>query len=328
LRTESFQLNYVKGSDVQKLLSDPKQTILSKRGSALLDDRSNIMFVQDTPSRLDDVRAMIAKVDIPVRQVMIEARIVEAGDSFARNLGVRLGTGSAAAATYDSRGNVATVTKSDTVGWVNPGSYTGGLGSVNLPAAAANGADPGTFSFTLFNSKFTKFLELEITAAESDGKTKIISNPRVMTANQVEALIEDGVEIPYQEASSAGNTSVSFRKANLSLKVKPQITPDGRVLMSLEINRDSPSSRVAPSAGGIAIDTKHIKTEVLVENGGTVVIGGVYVQTVGNVTQRVPFFGDLPYIGWLFKNRSWTDEKEELLVFITPRVINDGLAFR
>ena len=323
LRTESFQMNYIKGEDVKKLLVDPKQTILSKRGSALLDDRSNILFVQDTPSRLEDVRAMIAKVDIPVRQVMIEARIVEAGDTFAKNIGIRLGTGAATRST-DTNGNTI-VTKESDLGWINPANHTG-LGSLNLPATPRAGS-AGTYQFTLFNSKYTKYLDAEISALESDGKGKIISSPRVMTANQVEALIEQGVEIPYQQATSSGATSVTFRKANLSLKVKPQITPDGRVTMTLDVNKDTPNTSLS-TGSGVAIDTKHVKTEVLVENGGTVVIGGIYTQRKSDTTYRVPFFGDLPYIGWLFKNREWIDDKNELLVFITPKIVGEGLALR
>lgn len=329
LRTESFQMNYIKGEDVKKLLVDPKQTLLSKRGSALLDDRSNILFVQDTPSRLDDVRAMIAKVDVPVRQVMIEARIVEAGDTFAKNLGIRLGTGAVTKKTeVDSNtGAISTTyTKETDLGWINSGSRTGGLGSLNLPASPRSGT-AGTYEFTLFNSKYTKYLDAEISALESDGKGKVISSPRVMTANQVEAIIEQGVEIPYQQATSSGATSVSFRKANLSLKVKPQITPDGRVTMSLDVNKDTPNTSLS-TGSGVAIDTKHVKTEVLVENGGTVVIGGIYTQKKSDTTYRVPFFGDLPYIGWLFKNREWIDDKTELLVFITPKIVNEGLALR
>ncbi|MDR0576617.1 MAG: type IV pilus secretin PilQ [Candidatus Accumulibacter sp.] len=329
LHTESFQMNYIKGADVKKLLADPKQTILSKRGSALLDDRSNILFVQDTSSRLDDVRAMIAKVDIPVRQVMIEARIVEASDSFAKNLGVRLTQGSARLGSDGiimepiTGGSSGQITR-----WVNPtnGFGYGSVGGLNLPATPRTGT-PATFSFSLFNSKYTKYLDFEISALEADGRGKIVSSPRVMTANQVEALIEQGVEIPYQEASSSGATSVSFRKANLSLKVKPQITPDGRVTMSLDINKDTPNTSLS-TGSGVAIDTKHVKTEVLVENGGTVVIGGIYTQTISNSTTRVPFFGDLPYIGWLFKNHEWIDDKTELLVFITPKIVAEGLALR
>ena len=329
LRTESFQMNYIKGADVKKLLSDPKQTILSKRGSALLDDRSNIMFVQDTPGRLDDVRAMIAKIDVPVRQVMIEARIVEAEDTFAKNLGIRLSGGATKIKTEKDENTGAITTTISTpkdLGAVNPETRTSGIGSLNLPATPRSGT-AGTFGLTLFNSSFTKFLSAEISALEADGRGKIISSPRVMTANQVEALIEQGVEIPYQQATSSGATSISFRKANLSLKVKPQITPDGKVTMTLDINKDTANTMLI-TGSGVAIDTKHVKTEVLVENGGTVVIGGIYTEKSTQNTNKVPFFGDLPYLGWLFKNREWISDKTELLVFITPKIINEGLSLR
>ena len=324
LRTESFQMNYIKAADVQKLLVDPKQTLLSKRGSALLDERSNMMFVKDTPSRLEDVREMIAKVDTPVRQVMIEARIVEAGDSFAKNLGIRFRTGASIVAA--DAGGGTTVTPSTTLGAINTALRTSTMGAVNLPATPRAGT-AGTFDLTLFNSSYTRFLSAEISALEADGRGKVISSPRVMTANQIEAIIEQGVEIPYQQATSSGATSVSFRKANLSLKVKPQITPDGRITMTLDINKDTPNTRLSTGAG-VAIDTKHVKTEVLVENGGTVVIGGIYTQETRDNTQRIPFFGDLPYIGWLFKNREWIDDKTELLVFITPRIVAETLSVR
>ena len=321
LRTESFQMNYIKGADVKKLLSDSKQTILSKRGSALLDDRSNILFVQDTPSRLDDVRGMIAKIDIPVRQVMIEARIVEAGDSFAKNLGMRLTYGGASKDPVTGR-----VTTSTTVLPINDDTRTMSTGSLNL-AATPRAGTAGTYSLTLFNGDYTRFLNAEISALEADGRGKVISSPRVMTANQVEALIKQGVEIPYQQATSSGATSVSFRKANLALKVKPQITPDGKITMTLDVNKDTPNTKLSTGAG-VAIDTKHIKTEVLVDNGGTVVIGGIYTQETRDNTYRIPFFGDLPYIGWLFKNREWIDDKTELLIFITPKILSEGLAVR
>lgn len=334
LRTESFQMNYIKAADVQKLLVDPKQTLLSKRGSALLDDRSNMMFVKDTPSRLDDVREMIAKVDTPVRQVMIEARIVEAGDSFAKNLGVRLGWNQRSANQFSGAGvsgAAMTGAKLEAPGYFSgqvkdiPNFNTDAM-NVNLPATPRSGT-AGVFSLILFNKSQTQFLNTEISALESDGKGKVISSPRVMTANQIEAVIEQGVEIPYQQATSSGATSISFKKANLSLKVKPQITPDGKITMTLDINKDTPNTLLTTGAG-VAIDTKHVKTEVLVENGGTVVIGGIYTQTTRDNTQRIPFFGDLPYIGWLFKNREWIDDKTELLVFITPKVVAEGLSVR
>ena len=188
-----------------------------------------------------------------------------------------------------------------------------------------NGFNAGQFSFILFNSAATRFLNVEISALEADGKGKIISSPRVLTADQVEALIEQGTEIPYQQATSSGATSVSFRKANLSLKVKPQITPDGNVIMTLDINNDAPG---AATASGLAINTKHVKTEVLVENGGTVVIGGIYQQADRTDITRVPLLGELPYIGFLFRNNTSSTNKTELLVFITPRVVNDRLTIR
>jgi type IV pilus assembly protein PilQ len=324
LVTESFVMNYVKGEDIRKLLIDPKQTLLSKRGSALLDARSNIMFIKDTPGRIEDIRDMIAKIDIPVRQVMIEARIVEAGDSFAKNLGVRLSSG-ASSPTFNSSGQIVSVTNTSN-GSINSATNTAQNASLNLPATPRAGS-AGTVGLSLYNAGFTSFLSAEISALEADGRGKVISSPRVMTANQVDALIEQGVEIPYQQATSSGATSVSFRKANLALKVKPQITPDGKITMTLDINKDTPNTKLSTGAG-VAIDTKHVKTEVLVENGGTVVIGGIYTQNVSENTQRIPFFGDLPYIGWLFKNREWIDDKTELLIFITPKIVVESLSLR
>lgn len=324
LRTENFQLNYQKAEEIKKLLTDASQRMLSKRGSAVVDTRTNILFVQDTPSRLEDVRQLIAKVDLSVRQVMIEARIVEAGDSFSKNLGVRLATGSSTSTVNPTTGAI-TVTNTSNA-YVNPSTQTASVGAVNLPATPRAG-NAGTFGLALYNSNFTRYLSAEISALEADGKGKVISSPRVMTANQVEAIIEQGVEIPYQQATSSGATSVSFRKANLSLRVKPQITPDGKITMSLDINKDTPNTSLS-TGSGVAIDTKHVKTEVLVENGGTVVIGGIYTQKTADSTQRIPFFGDLPYIGWLFKNREWIDDKTELLVFITPKIVAESLAVR
>nr|WP_275983111.1 type IV pilus secretin PilQ [Propionivibrio soli] len=332
LRTESFQLNYQKAEEIKKLLTDSGQRMLSKRGSAVFDARTNILFVQDTASRLDDVRQLIAKVDLAVRQVMIEARIVEAGDSFAKNLGVRLGfhqmagkTGQIGSAQTVVGGKL-TDTGHHTGQIEDTPDFTDSLG-VNLPATPRSG-NAGAFSVILYNSARTRFLNAEISALEADGKAKVVSSPRVMTANQIEAIIEQGTEIPYQQATSSGATSVSFRKANLSLKVKPQITPDGRITMTLEINKDTPNSSINLQGAGIAIDTKHVKTEVLVDNGGTVVIGGIYTQKTSESTNRIPFFGDLPYIGWLFRNREWIDDKTELLVFITPRILNESLSLR
>ena len=329
-RTESFQLNYQKGADFQKLLADPNQRILSKRGSAVVDARTNTVFVQDTPTRLEEVRKLLRKVDVPVRQVMIESRIVEATDTFGRNLGVRLGyhdqTGQGSSA------NGVRVLPGGNL--VDTGFHTGQVAQapafdqslfVNLPVPGLAGAAPGAFSLVLFKENAQKFLNLEITALQADGKGKIISSPRVITADQVEATIEQGTEIPYQQATSSGATSVSFKKATLSLKVKPQVTPDDNVIMNLNIHKDSVGQN---TLAGPSIDTKQIVTEVLVENGGTVVIGGIYTQTENSQTTKVPVFGDLPFVGWMFKQNLKSDNRSELLIFITPRIIKDGLTLR
>lgn len=197
--------------------------------------------------------------------------------------------------------------------------------NVNLPAQGISGQSPGVFSLILFKRDFSRFLTLELSALEADGRGKIISSPRIVTADQVEALIEDGVEIPYQQATSSGATSVAFRKAVLSLKVKPQITPDGKINLTVDINKDS---RGTDTIAGPAINTKHVKTEVLVENGGTVVIGGIYKLDERDDVTRIPFFGDLPYVGFLFKNTQKRDNKQELLVFLTPRIMSEGLVVR
>jgi type IV pilus assembly protein PilQ len=336
-RTESFQMNYQRAADVQRLLSDPAQRILSKRGSAVVDARTNTLFVQDVPSRLEDVRRLIGKIDVPVRQVMIEARIVEANDTFSKSLGARLGYHDLRSAS----GRLGNSTNAplfsvggslDDVGGHAGGGAQGGAPSFipgslasNMPAVGFNGFPAGQFSFILFNAAMTQFLNLEITAAEADGRGKIIASPRVLTADQVEAIIEQGTEIPYQQASSSGATAVSFRKANLSLKVKPQITPDGNVIMTLDVNKDQPG---AQTPAGVQISTKHVKTEVLVENGGTVVIGGIYEQTDRTDNSKVPFFGDIPFLGVLFRNNITTSNKTELLVFITPRVVTERLTVR
>ncbi len=338
-RTESFQMNYQKAADVQKLLADPNQRILSKRGSAVVDARTNTLFVQDTPSRLDEVRRLLSKIDVPVRQVMIEARIVEADESFSRNLGVKLGYNDNTAFTRPGppgspvalgtrvlvNGNYQGAGEGTLQTPLSGQSFIPNTQNVSLPAAGLNGFTAGTIAFSIFSNSMQRFINLELTALEADGKGKIIASPRVLTADQVEAVIEQGTEIPYQQATSSGATSVSFRKANLALKVKPQITPEGNVIMTLDVNKDQPG---ATTAAGVQINTKHVKTEVLVENGGTVVIGGIYEQNDRTDITKVPFFGDLPLVGWLFKNKSQTNGKTELLVFITPRIVNERLTIR
>ena len=366
LRTETFTLNYQKAEAVGELLKDDKQRVLSKRGSALVDARTNKLFVQDTPTRLDEVRRLIQQVDIPVRQVLIEARIVEADDRFSRNLGSKLGF-------YDRRSLISTPSSrvdpvtgqavAFNVPTYGPGSSTGvgygvisgnlagasqlssqlgsdvpnaapGLGLataventnfVNLPAAAIAGSSPASFAISLFGSSLTRFINLELSALEADQRGKVVSSPRVLTANQSKALIEQGTELPYQSSTSSGATAVSFRKANLRLEVTPQITPEGNVILDVDINRDA-VGQLTPA--GFAIDTRHVKTQVLVENGGTVVIGGIYEQFERNRTDKVPLLGDIPVLGYLFKSTTKTNDRTELLVFLTPRVVNDAVVQR
>jgi type IV pilus assembly protein PilQ len=333
VRTETFQLNYHKAKSVFDFLKNKEQTVLSKRGSVIVDERTNKLFVTDSPSRLEDVRKLIAEIDIPARQVMIEARIVEAEDNFTKNVGARLGYNSTYNQIFNDGARIlfggglsATGYQTGQISTPIPNFFTHGLGT-NLPATPITGKQAGQFSFVLFNNAATRFLNLEVSALEADGKGKIISSPRVVTADQVEALIEQGVEIPYQQATSSGATSISFRKANLALRVKPQITPDGRVNLTVDVNKDSPNTQIATGAG-VAIDTKHVKTEVLVDNGGTVVIGGIYTQDERNITTRVPVLGDMPYVGFLFRHNEKRDNKTELLVFITPKIISESLSMR
>ena len=310
LRTETFQLNYIKGDAFKKIVTDPQQKLLSKRGSAVWDERTNQIFVQDTPSKLDEVRKIIAKVDVPVRQVMIEARVVEASDQFSRNLGVNMTYNNAVVPT------VATAT-------AIPGA-TGGIGAgiATAGVAAPIGGPAGTMTAILFNAANTRMLNLQLQALDTDSKGKIVSSPRVVTADKTEATIETGVQIPYQQASSSGATNVAFVTAALSLKVKPQITPDDNVLLDVKVNKDSVGTIYA---GVPSINTNKVITQVLVENGGTVVIGGVYTQTKTDADNKVPFLGDIPILGYLFKSTSSIDNKDELLVFITPKVMKDSL---
>ncbi len=307
LRTESFKLSYQKGDEVAALLTNKDQRMLSKRGSAVVDQRTNTVFVQDTLSRLEEVRKLISQIDVAVRQVMIEARFVEAGDTFKRNLGGRL----------RSSGPLTNAVLPN--GFV---SGTGSSSSINLPGGTFG--QGGDLNLSVFGADPTKILTLELTASEVDGKTKAIASPRVVTANGIEASIEAGVEIPYATFSALG-TRIEFKKAVLSLKVTPQITPDDNVSMIIDVNQDT----VGTIFFGIpSINTKKVSTQVLVENGGTVVIGGVYTQDNIFTENKIPLLGDLPLIGWLFKNELKSDAKKELLIFITPKILKDSLNLR
>lgn len=327
VRTQSFQINYAKAPDIAAQLTatgagQNTPRILSARGSVIAEPRTNQLFVTDIPSKLEQVQNLLAKLDIAVRQVLIEARIVEASDTFGRSLGVRLGGGLIGAAGALSKGNTNVslgtnygATAADTTG-----------NFVNFPASTLGVANnAASFAVSIFNASANRFLNLELSALEADGKGKIVSSPRVVTADQTKALIEQGTEFPYQTATSSGATSLAFRKANLKLEVTPQITPEGNIILDLDVNKDS---RGETTAAGIAIDTKHIKTQVLVENGGTVVIGGIFTLEETNNETKVPLLGDVPYLGNLFKSRERTSRKQEMLVFITPKMITDRSATR
>ena len=277
-----------------------------------------------------------------MRQVLIEARIVEASDTFSRNLGARLGTGDFAFIQGKTlspgfpiggntglraglSGNYLGVGEQSGQAAVTGTSYIPNTQNVSMGAQGINGINAGNLAVSLFTNSLSRFINLEISALEAEGKGKIISAPRVLTADQIEAVIEQGTELPYQQATSSGATSVTFRKANLSLKVKPQITPEGNIIMDVQVNKDSVGQI---TTAGFAIDTKNVKTQVLVDNGGTVVIGGIYTQNERDSLTKVPFFGDLPVFGNLFRNTQRQNDKTELLVFITPRVVSDRLTVR
>ncbi|MCU1617863.1 MAG: type pilus secretin PilQ, partial [Frankiales bacterium] len=354
LRTQSFQLNYTKALVIAQGLTGTGASsgggggggttsrILSPRGSVIAESRTNQLFVSDIPSRLAQVSELIQKLDIPVRQVLIEARIVEASDTFGKSLGVKLGggvinrnnslgtfptvTGGGTTSTSTLTGGTTTNTATTTSPTVSFGSPTSS-NFINLPAGDAGGTGntAGAFALSLFNSSFSRMLNLEISALEADGKGKLVSSPRVITADQTKALIEQGEEIPYQQATSSGATSISFRKAVLKLEVTPQITPEGNIILTLDVSKDA---RGVNTTAGPAINTKHVQTEVLVENGGTVVIGGIFELTETNDESRIPVLGEVPYLGALFRNRERVANKTEMLVFITPKMITDRNAAR
>ena len=368
LRTQSFRLNYAKAENLARSLGGGSggaagsaglplgaagslalgmglsggvsggsggqggARILSPRGSVIAEVRTNQLFVTDIASKLEQVQALIAQVDIPVRQVMIEARIVEADDTFGRALGVKLGGndlrglrggvpgyslgGGNFLAVGPNYGTVLAQTGQGSPGTFSDPSFVSlpaNLGSLS-PAAA-------TVALSLFSPSANRFLNLELSALEAEGKGKIISSPRVIVADQDRALIEQGEELPYQSATSSGATAVSFKKANLRLEVVPQITPEGSIILDVDVNKDS-VGRITPS--GFGIDTKHAKTKVMVQDGGTVVIGGIYIQTEKAEANKVPVLGDVPYVGHLFKNTVRTLNKTELLIFITPKIVSDG----
>ncbi|MBL0423929.1 type IV pilus secretin PilQ [Ramlibacter alkalitolerans] len=332
LRTQGFVLNYTRAADVAvQLTGTGSSRILSARGSVIAEPRTNQLFVTDVPAKLEQVQQLISRLDIAVRQVLIEARIVEASDTFGKTLGVRLGGSDLRGvrngdAGYSVAGNNRVAfggtydAVSGTTGESSTALTTVNTNFVNLPAAGVGGFPASTFAISIFNSAANRFLNLELSALEADGKGKLVSSPRIVTADKTKALIEQGTEFPYQQATSSGATSVAFRRATLKLEVTPQITPEGNIILDLDINKDS---RGETTAAGIAINTKHIRTQVLVENGGTVVIGGIFELTETENETRVPLLGDIPIAGNLFKNRLRNTSKQEMLVFITPKMVAD-----
>jgi type IV pilus assembly protein PilQ len=340
LRTHSFQLNYAKAAEVAAQITNRGtgatggtganaggSRLLSARGSAIAVNRTNMLFVTDIESKIEAVQQLIDKLDIPVRQVLIEARIVEADDKFGRSLGVKLGGGPTTALSNNIAFGTNYANAVALSGTTPSGSKQVAVSDtfVNMPATGQGGFPAATFALSLFNTSKTRFLDLEISAAEAEGRGKIVSSPRVITADGVKALIEQGTELPYQAATSSGATSVSFRKANLKLEVTPQITPEGNIILEVDINKDSVG---LATSSGYAIDTKHVQTQVLVDNGGTVVIGGIFELIDRDDVTKVPVLGDVPVLGNLFKNKVRVSNKTELLIFITPKMISDKTGTR
>ncbi|NML13452.1 type IV pilus secretin PilQ [Azohydromonas caseinilytica] len=358
LQTRAFQLNYAKSEAVARALGGqalapapapggataaalapllggaplpPATRMLSERGSVLFEPRTNQLFVTDVPARLEAVRALIERIDIPVRQVLIEARIVEADERFGRALGARLGLSDLRGAAGDRPGfGLGGGTFLVPGGNYNAVGAATGQGAaatyndtrfVNLPANSAalgTAAPAATFALTLFRAASNRFLNLELSALEADGRGRVLSSPRVVTADQVKAEIEQGEEIPYQSGTSSGATQVEFKKASLRLEVTPQITPEGNVILDVLVSKDS---RGALTPTGPAINTKRVRTQVLVENGGTVALGGILAEEERHEANKVPVLGDLPGLGALFRDTVRARSKTELLVFITPQVV-------
>ena len=321
LRTESFQLSYTKADDVKKLVSDKDQKILSKRGSATSDVRTNTIFVNDTPTKLDEVRRLIAQLDVPVRQVLIEARIVIADDKWGSQLGAKFNF--AAGSTRNGR-NLGVAGNIDNAQNISSGIRPLAAASpiaVNLPVVGP----AGSLGINILNVANSNLIELELSALESDGRGKVVSNPRIVAPDKKKATISQGTEIPYATQSASGGTTIQFKPAILSLDVTPQITPDDKIIMDLEIRKDSVGQIFAniPS-----IDTKTVKTSVLVDNGDTAVLGGIFETVTRTDVTKVPLLGDIPFIGNFFKRTVKQQDKTELLIFITPRIIKESLTVR
>jgi type IV pilus assembly protein PilQ len=341
VRTEYLQVNYAKASDLAALIraGGKGNTLLSDRGSLAIDERTNTLLLQDTSDRLADIRRLVQTLDIPVKQVLIEARIVIVNDDFSRELGVRFG--GAFVGNYGGRdglmymGSQGLDTDPGKAGPIISPNGPGGTGVsgdqvttpsvgdrylVNLPI----NNPAGRLAMTLLDTNYV--VDLEITAAQREGRGEVVSAPRVITANGKEAIIEQGTEIPYQESASSGATTTQFKKAVLSLKVTPQITPDDRIILDLTVSKDSVGQLLPSATGGSvpSIDTREITTQVLVNDGQTVVLGGILETERRDTVNKVPFLGDVPGLGYLFRSKSRTDNKDELLIFVTPKILREG----
>ncbi|HEY3486561.1 MAG TPA: type IV pilus secretin PilQ family protein, partial [Gammaproteobacteria bacterium] len=323
LRSEYVQINYAKAEELAALLRGGEKaggSLLSERGRVTIDQRTNTLLVQDTADKLEEVRALVTRLDIPVRQVEIVSRIVIASNDFNKELGIRFGA-TRSSVTADGDGTINTGNLNAVTDILNGDDIElNDRMNVNLPTT---GGSFGTLALALAKLPFGTLLELELSSLQAEGRGEVISTPRVLTANQKEAFIEQGVEIPYEVATSSGATAIAFKKAVLSLLVTPQITPDDRIIMDLTVNNDT----VGELFSGIpSIDTREVNTQVLVNNGETIVLGGIFEQNTREDVAKVPFFGDLPGIGRLFKRTTTEDDKSELLIFVTPKIIKEGIA--
>jgi type IV pilus assembly protein PilQ len=339
LRTEYLQVNYAKASDLAVLLKGAStNSVLSARGSVAVDERTNTLLLSDTPDSIDAVRKLVTTLDIPVRQVLIESRLVIVNDDFERDLGVRVGLtgtrGNGANGLFQTSGTAAAtdlglssaLSNLGTTGSVYPVGVATGANAANRYNVNMPVANPaGSLAFMLLGSDY--IVDLELSAAQAEGRGEVVSSPRIITANQKEATIEQGTEIPYQQSASSGATTIQFKKAVLSLKVKPLITPDNRIILDLAVTKDSVGTVVVTS-GGVnvpSIDTRTLTTQVLVGDGQTVVLGGILETVRRDSEKKVPMIGDIPVIGNLFKNTTKVNNKDELLIFVTPKILREGV---
>ncbi len=325
LISDSIQINYAKAADFTKLFKTKDNSLLSERGSVSVDTRTNRLLIRDTAKNIDSITALVQQLDIPVRQVLIETRIVLATNDFSKELGVRFGISHRDVSI--NGGNTDEIGVSGNSGAAEV-ARLGGVPSqpsrynVNLPVTTL-ASSAGSIGLALSRLPFGTLIDLELSAAQTEGRSETISSPRVITSDQSEAVIETGTEIPYEEKSSSGATAIQFKKAVLSLTVTPQITPDDRIIMDLKVTKDSPDFGNI-TAGIPPIKTQSVETNVLVDNGETIVLGGVYEQTTAKSVDRVPFFGDLPLVGFLFRSTFEQNNKSELLIFVTPKLLKES----